>query len=289
MPEENKSNVNTNGNYGRSLATRGGFGGADNSAINDDDLAADLNSLQLNLEAHVAATESTSTRTLSHIGSMPTNFPPSTQSSRGFDDSQSRSPPAIGSRHLHSPTAEQFSATTGASRFFQAPSPGLGNGSRFEFGGVGSSGPQGTADFGSSIGLGGHQQQQQQREQSGNTRYRSFALPPPSPPQPFYSTPLSPHGLSAQAPSFQGFSGPGGGQHQHQQQSFYQAPPSNDLANLGRGIPLHAVPANAPLYIVEFKAGRKDLFFVEDPNLQLRQGDLVIVEADRGKGKTFSL
>ncbi|SGY61548.1 BQ5605_C007g04569 [Microbotryum silenes-dioicae] len=64
---------------------------------------------------------------------------------------------------------------------------------------------------------------------------------------------------------------------------------NGDLSNLGRGIPLHNVPANAPLYIVEFKAGRKDLFFVDDPNLQLRQGDLVIVEADRGKdiGKFF--
>lgn len=39
-----------------------------------------------------------------------------------------------------------------------------------------------------------------------------------------------------------------------------------------------------PLYIVEFKAGRTDLFYVEDAqNIKLQKGDLVVVEADRGK------
>ncbi|KAG9119968.1 hypothetical protein FRC07_004756, partial [Ceratobasidium sp. 392] len=55
--------------------------------------------------------------------------------------------------------------------------------------------------------------------------------------------------------------------------------------DLGRGLPLSSVPPGAPLYVVEFKAGRTDLFFSsesagEDP---IRRGDLVIVEADRGK------
>ncbi|KAF9042217.1 PSP1 C-terminal conserved region-domain-containing protein [Panaeolus papilionaceus] len=64
----------------------------------------------------------------------------------------------------------------------------------------------------------------------------------------------------------------------HQQQ-----PPS--LSDLGKGLPLHAVPNNWPLYIVEFKAGRTDLFYATDPQLavDLRVGDLVVVEADRGK------
>ena len=39
---------------------------------------------------------------------------------------------------------------------------------------------------------------------------------------------------------------------------------------------------NWPLYVVEFKAGRIDFFFVTD-GLVVRKGDLVIVEADRGK------
>ncbi|GAA5857515.1 hypothetical protein JCM5353_009031 [Sporobolomyces roseus] len=53
--------------------------------------------------------------------------------------------------------------------------------------------------------------------------------------------------------------------------------------NLGRGVPLHAIPPDAPLCIIGFKAGRKDLFFCEDPSLNLEEGDLVIVEADRGR------
>jgi hypothetical protein len=55
-------------------------------------------------------------------------------------------------------------------------------------------------------------------------------------------------------------------------------------AELGRGIPLHAIPSGYPLYIVEFKAGRTDLFFTgPDGPSNLRVGDLVIVEADRGR------
>ena len=55
------------------------------------------------------------------------------------------------------------------------------------------------------------------------------------------------------------------------------------LAELGKGVPLHSVPSSWSLFIVEFKAGRTDLFYVTDPNADIRVGDLVIVEADRGK------
>ncbi|KAG8961627.1 hypothetical protein FRC03_005137 [Tulasnella sp. 419] len=60
---------------------------------------------------------------------------------------------------------------------------------------------------------------------------------------------------------------------------------ANSLSELGRGVPLHSIAASTPLFIVEFKAGRSDLFFCADPGLnnQIRVGDLVIVEADRGK------
>ncbi|KAI8598954.1 PSP1 C-terminal conserved region-domain-containing protein, partial [Dissophora ornata] len=38
------------------------------------------------------------------------------------------------------------------------------------------------------------------------------------------------------------------------------------------------------LYVVEFKAGRNDLFYVaENSGMSLKTGDLVIVEADRGR------
>ncbi|GBE78544.1 hypothetical protein SCP_0114330 [Sparassis crispa] len=58
---------------------------------------------------------------------------------------------------------------------------------------------------------------------------------------------------------------------------------SKPLTELGRGVPLHSVPTSWPLFIVEFKAGRTDLFYCTDLTLDIRVGDLVIVEADRGK------
>jgi hypothetical protein len=54
------------------------------------------------------------------------------------------------------------------------------------------------------------------------------------------------------------------------------------LSDLGRGLPLSQLPQNAPLYIVVFKAGRRDVFYCPDPTLLISVGDRVIVEADRG-------
>ena len=56
-----------------------------------------------------------------------------------------------------------------------------------------------------------------------------------------------------------------------------------NLNNLGKGVPLSSVLASWPLYIIEFKAGHTDLFYLTDLTLDIRMGDLVIVEADRGK------
>ncbi|KAJ2915668.1 hypothetical protein MD484_g4761, partial [Candolleomyces efflorescens] len=68
-----------------------------------------------------------------------------------------------------------------------------------------------------------------------------------------------------------------GSQHQqgHQQQA--------NLNELGKGVPLSAVPHSCPLFIVEFKAGRTDLFYLTDLSHDIKVGDVVIVEADRGK------
>lgn len=76
---------------------------------------------------------------------------------------------------------------------------------------------------------------------------------------------------------------------------LYPHTPTN-LAELGKGLPLHTVPPSWPLFIVEFKAGRTDLFYLPpagthsgmewdnvSPDRDIRVGDLVIVEADRGK------
>ncbi|KAI5991018.1 hypothetical protein EDC04DRAFT_2872994 [Pisolithus marmoratus] len=69
---------------------------------------------------------------------------------------------------------------------------------------------------------------------------------------------------------------------QQMQRRTSDAPVPN-LNDLGKGVPLSSVPASWPLYIVEFKAGRTDLFYLTDLSLDIRVGDLVIVEADRGK------
>lgn len=67
---------------------------------------------------------------------------------------------------------------------------------------------------------------------------------------------------------------------------------SGDLQDLGKGVPLGSLSKDTPLYIVEFKQGRTDLFFrshspTQSPSMReeepIRRGDLVIVEADRGK------
>ncbi|KAG9050568.1 hypothetical protein FS837_004425 [Tulasnella sp. UAMH 9824] len=81
---------------------------------------------------------------------------------------------------------------------------------------------------------------------------------------------------------------------QHQLGQIHQAPSSAQsptsasnpsLNDLGRGVPLHRIASSTPMFIVEFKAGRSDIFFCNEAALAeaLSVGDLVIVEADRGK------
>lgn len=58
-----------------------------------------------------------------------------------------------------------------------------------------------------------------------------------------------------------------------------------------KGISYNQVAEQAQLFLVEFKTSRSEVFYVADPSqLQIRVGDLVIVEADRGKdlGKVIS-
>ncbi|PIL30857.1 hypothetical protein GSI_07025 [Ganoderma sinense ZZ0214-1] len=70
---------------------------------------------------------------------------------------------------------------------------------------------------------------------------------------------------------------------QPQQMQRRPSDATKPINELGKGMPLHAVPTSWPLYIVEFKAGRTDLFYCTDLSQDIRVGDLVIVEADRGK------
>lgn len=57
---------------------------------------------------------------------------------------------------------------------------------------------------------------------------------------------------------------------------------SLSLADLGKGLPLTSLAPNTPLYVVTFKAGRRDVYYCPDPTLLISNGDRVIVEADRG-------
>ncbi|KAF9180758.1 hypothetical protein BGZ50_006013 [Haplosporangium sp. Z 11] len=67
----------------------------------------------------------------------------------------------------------------------------------------------------------------------------------------------------------------------HQPTTMTSSTSSNDL---GKGLTLSQLLHHGSLYVVEFKAGRSDLFYVADNSgLELKRGDLVMVEADRGK------
>ncbi|KAI8069890.1 PSP1 C-terminal conserved region-domain-containing protein [Gongronella butleri] len=81
---------------------------------------------------------------------------------------------------------------------------------------------------------------------------------------------------------------------EHQQQQL-QTMNTGVFRDMGKGIPLPRLPSHAPLYAVEFKAGRTDYFYVvNEPGVRaavrFQPGDLVIVEGDRGKdlGKVAS-
>ncbi|KAI9253312.1 PSP1 C-terminal conserved region-domain-containing protein [Helicostylum pulchrum] len=52
---------------------------------------------------------------------------------------------------------------------------------------------------------------------------------------------------------------------------------------VGKGMLLLRLPARIPLYMVEFKSGRTDFYYVSDPSVKVSIEDLVIVEADRGE------
>ncbi|KAG2189397.1 hypothetical protein INT44_004539 [Umbelopsis vinacea] len=73
-----------------------------------------------------------------------------------------------------------------------------------------------------------------------------------------------------------------------QQHDYYSPPVPRDQ---DRGVSYKQVSEHAQLFLVEFKTARSEVFYVADPDqLQIRTGDLVIVEADRGKdlGKVIS-
>ncbi|KAG5732096.1 hypothetical protein E4T56_gene9248 [Termitomyces sp. T112] len=262
----------------------GSFGGRGGLLLSDDDLASDLGLLNLNPNESPPASSS--------------QHPPSQPSSLPIYAPLSRSPP---SKDLSSPyQAMNLNIPNTFSRRLGTPSDGgLSAGGNSPS--VSSNLDQHFAEtYGNGSPVARHQPQAQQSQQQQQTELTARFIPgqgiqyvPAQSPQvkdtqsqytrnraPSYSgnipSPISPTGTRLINP---------------QQQPYYpqlQRRPSDAatqplLNDLGKGVPLHSVPPSWPLFIVEFKAGRTDLFYLTDLSLDIRVGDLVIVEADRGK------
>jgi hypothetical protein len=263
------------------------------SRFNDDELAADLNSLHLNLEAvagrhHQHGDGPSLSQTLPRMSSLPN--PPTSRFLSEVYEAQASSPPqptpsrpTVGSSTSGDPlspsaTAARFLAQQQQQQQAQqqaaaAPSSPSRGGSRFDFGYVGPA----ASSYGIPPQLAGFGTNASQAQLPSR-----FAGTAPSPTVGYTGGgPARP--LPPVTSPFNAF-----GPHQP---AFYGAQPNAqpDLSDLGKGIPLGSVPSDMPLYIVEFKAGRTDLFYLPDPTapggnrLSVHKGDLVIVEADRGK------
>ncbi|KAF9242340.1 PSP1 C-terminal conserved region-domain-containing protein [Melanogaster broomeanus] len=248
------------------------FGGRGGLMLSDDDLAADLGSLTMN----------------DGPGPSSSTHPPSQPSSLPIYAPMSRSPPSTDRVSPYQPINLNIpSGTSFASRqHFGSPSDsGLSTGgspprSHFE---------QQLMDAQAQyLGTGNGAASQQQSLTARFTPGLGIQyLPKPSNGGPSYNRSISQGGSSAISSPLS----PTGRPIQPQQGPFYPQQmqrrtsdaPQPNLNDLGKGVPLSAVPASWPLYIVEFKAGRTDLFYLTDLSLDVRIGDLVIVEADRGK------
>ncbi|SNX86660.1 related to suppressor protein PSP1 [Melanopsichium pennsylvanicum] len=175
--------------------------------------------------------------------------------------------------------------------------------SRDQLGGIASVGPSGQAGFGFFPTMGQHSRlgpQMPTLPPYANPQQLAFGTHLAGPPGPGALSALSSNDLTFSSLAALGpmppcsmgpprglgglggsFIGPGTG-----------AGTTDGLQDLGKGVPLSALSKDTPLYIVEFKQGRTDLFFRStDPSQSpsnrdgepIRRGDLVIVEADRGK------
>ncbi|KIK03730.1 hypothetical protein K443DRAFT_676558 [Laccaria amethystina LaAM-08-1] len=256
--------------------------------LSDDDLASDLGLMNINPNEPPPPSSSSS------------QLPPSQPASLPIYAPLSRSPPSKDLMSQYQSINLTIPSNTYASR--QTPSDG----------GVsagGSSSPHGfydqqeyksnrqqpelTARYvpGQGIQYTSPQQQQQQRHQHGinGPQYTRTRAPSYSSSSGGLTSPISPTGHRVINPQQQPYFPQ---QMQRRLSDAQQQPPppssassntSASFADLGKGVPLHAVPSSWPLFIVEFKAGRTDLFYLTDLSQEIHVGDLVIVEADRGK------
>ena len=271
------------------------YGGRSGLLLSDDDLASDLGLLNINPNQPPPPSSS--------------QHPPSQPASLPIYAPLSRSPP---SRDLMS-AYHNLTIPSGSSYTRQA----IGTPSDGGYSGNGNSPPRGgvyeqhladaqynsrqqqqqqqaelTARFIPGQGIQYLPAQQQQPHTTGNSQYVRARAPSYSSTSSIQS-PISPSGTRAinpQQPPFypqtQRRLSDAHHPHGHQQPPTPTTPHGGgapNLSELGKGVPLHAVPPSWPLFIVEFKAGRTDLFYLTDLSQDIRVGDLVIVEADRGK------
>ncbi|KAI9498975.1 PSP1 C-terminal conserved region-domain-containing protein [Zychaea mexicana] len=148
---------------------------------------------------------------------------------------------------------------------------------------------------------------QLQQQQSGyNTMPTSYPMPiPPHPEMYSHPHPPAPHHHHLHHPTAAAAAAAAGTpyypdqhhHHHHHHHPHHPQPQHNDTSTAttttvdsrvyqeGKGVALHQLPTKTLLYMIEFKAGRTDFFYVMPNTLQPppRLGDLVIVEADRGK------
>jgi len=225
------------------------IGGRSGLMLSDDDLAADLNLLSLK-----------------DPGLSSSSHPPSQPSSLPIYPRTPTSSDRVSPYHLNIPTGTSF---TSRQKFGSPSESGLST--------AGGSPPRGQFD------------QQILEAQYGQQQLTARFIPGQGiqylPPQAHNGTTGFTR-TSSQAP----LSPTTGRPIQPQQGPYYpqtQRRPSDasapSLSDLGKGVPLSSVPASWPLFIVEFKARRTDLFYLTDLSLDIHVGDIVIVEADRGK------
>ncbi|KAI7904084.1 PSP1 C-terminal conserved region-domain-containing protein [Cokeromyces recurvatus] len=125
------------------------------------------------------------------------------------------------------------------------------------------------------------QQLQLQQQQPTQPQYKPDLYTQHLQQQPFFNNGY--FHLQQQQQQQQQFFSPNQQQQQQVAEDYFDTDPKC-FQDLGKGIPMHRLDPKVPLYMVEFKGGRTDFFYVLDSKqFHPQVGDLVIVEADRGK------
>ncbi|KAF5376952.1 hypothetical protein D9615_007253 [Tricholomella constricta] len=257
------------------------FGGRGGLLLSDDDLASDLG--LLNINPNEPPPPSSSQHPPSQPSSLPiyaplSRSPPSRDLISPYQSINLTIPSSYSSRNLGTPSDGGLSAggnsPSVSSNFDQHFAETYGNGSTATRQSQSQSQqqPELTARFIPGQGI-QYLPPQSTRDTQGSPYTRARA---PSYSNAGMPSPISPSSTRLINPQQQPF-------YPQQLQRRPSDAPQPALTDLGKGVPLHAVPASWPLFIVEFKAGRTDLFYLTDLSQDIRIGDLVIVEADRGK------